>query len=118
MNLVEFASQYGMFVIVLIQFVYFIVLLVLSTKFAPKSIEGDIDTINDELLRLQSKIDNFPNKDDLHQLEKNITELKGDLRAVDEAFIGMRQLMRRTEKQLNLVDQYLRTQALGGAHHE
>lgn len=109
MNILEIASQYGMVALVIIQFLYFIALLVLSTKFAPKSCEKDIDELQDKVRHIEVRLENLPTKEDLHRLENNITELKGDLKGVDEAFDGIRQLMKRTEKQLNLVDQYLRS---------
>ena len=108
MNFLEILNTYGMLVIFVIQTIMAIFFLVLKDKFAPKSLNEYVSELTGRVKIIETKMDNIPSAEDIHSLDKQIGELRGDLKAVDEKFDGTDGLLKRLERQVNRMDEFWR----------
>lgn len=119
MSALDFLNQYGMPIVVVGQVVLAGTLLYLRDKFAPKDIEKTIWKLNNlkaveisdldkRTTILEQTVKDVPSKSDLHQLEKEICDLRGDLKRVDENLDGTEGFITRLECQVNRMEDFLK----------
>lgn len=118
-ELVQFISKHGYAFSMLTQTGVLLLVLYFQTKFAPKSLEREVadhqretedrfHELDKRMSSIEDDLTNLPSKDEFHNLNLQMCDLAGELKRVDEKFAGLVQHMKRTEKQLGLIDQYIR----------
>lgn len=110
-DFLTFINQYGMALLMVGQIALAIAFLYFKDKFAPKGVEKanekEIDSLDRRVTVLETRMDNLPTADDLHRLEKQICDLRGDLHSVDTKLDGKNGLIERLELQVNRMDEFL-----------
>ena len=104
----SFLNEFGVPIVFVAQLALSVFILFLKDKFAPKSLEKNVGDLEEKVSIIEVKMENIPSAEDLHSLEKQICELRGDLKAVDEKFGGTDGLLKRLERQVNRMDQFWR----------
>lgn len=119
--LLDFTNAYGFPLLFVGQLILAMAVLYLQTKFAPKSVEKDISILSRKVSEIDTRLDkrislvevkleNIPELEDLHSLERQIGELRGDLKRVDENLDGTEGIIKRLERQVNRMDTFLKGQ--------
>lgn len=118
-DLLNFLNQYGTPMLLIGQILLGLVVLFLNGKFAPKKIEEDMRVYHEATLVnhnvfdkritvLETRIKDIPQITDIHRLEKEMVEIKGDLKRIDENIDGTEGLLSRLEKQVNRMEDFLK----------
>lgn len=89
--------------------IIFILMLYLNTKYAPKSLEAIVRTLETRVTLVEKSIAALPSEGDLHKLSNSITELNGKIQSLEVKLEGAQDLIERVEAQSNRIDHYLRT---------
>ncbi|MAI62430.1 MAG: hypothetical protein CBB87_08140 [Micavibrio sp. TMED27] len=119
-DLLLFLNKHGMAINLLGSVVIGISILYLQTKFAPKTLidnfEQNKDIVQNQLhefdkriLNVEQGLKDLPTVKEFHDLKLHMCNLGGELKRVDETIEGLESLLQRAEKQLTLIDQYIRS---------
>lgn len=117
----DFLAKYGFALSFGFQFLVAGALLLGRDKFAPKSLSKEFHAhkqamqdqhhiFDKRISKVEDDLNDLPNIQEFHDLKLQMCNLTGELKRVDETLEGFKDHLRRTEKQYNLIDQYLRSQ--------
>lgn len=115
----DLINQYGTTLLLLGQIGMAVAMLYLKGQFAPKGLENDVkeafatalgnhNGLDRRILALETRIRDIPKIADLHKLEREIAELRGDLKRMDENIDGTEGLLTRLERQVERMEDFLK----------
>lgn len=110
MNALNYIVENPFAILMFFQILTTIGLVYLGTKFAPKQLEKEVEKIDKRLSTIESEIKHLPNVTQFHQLELSISNLVGNIKALEERLEATDKQAERLTKQINLMDQSLRGQ--------
>lgn len=132
----DFIVKYWVVITIVAHFGFGAFLLWMRNRFAPKSVEDDIKNLHDvfapislqqdvyhfqelmtskvdkvqaEVKLLQQQVEHLPTIKDFHGVKDDITKVNGAVLVVNESLKGMSVLMKRSEKQVNRIEDFLRS---------
>ena len=108
MELLTFFKAWGYLIVFILQIGLTTAVMYLSTKFAPKSLEEEIEDVERRVTAIETTLSYLPSKEEFHKLDNNMCELKGDLKRVDESLKGVRMVHELLQDQANRIDEFLR----------
>lgn len=107
-GLLQFIKEYGFFLMFIGQVGMGILLLYFKDKFAGKHIEQGHEDLKDRVSIIETQMEQLPSKDALHSLELKISELRGDLKRVDESLVNVEKFSKIAHAQIGRIDEFLK----------
>lgn len=77
----------------------------LKKRFVPRE---EHEALAEEVKAIKAKTDKMPTAQDIHGLSLQLTEMKGDLRTVNEKFNGVDKLSSRIQMQVDRMEDFLK----------
>ncbi|WP_435640316.1 DUF2730 family protein [Micavibrio aeruginosavorus] len=110
-------------IVMIVQGVFMVAMIVMQSKFATREefekLRVEHDTLQDKQERgemrmafMEKAIQQMPDESSLHNISNQITELKGELKAINARLSGFNDISDRMQNQVDRIDEFLKRRSV------